>query len=241
MLSWYGACMRKALLIAILIGIVLVAGAIAILLFGDQGREELVATDQQATSTPITVATSTIFEESLDYQIDAEYPRFGIPAIDSKIQARIVAGVASLKSQASEDQPAKNDFPQYQYAANFGSVYIGDSIISVRFDTGDYTGGAHGLPYIFGMNFDRASGRELTLDDALALTGRTLTQIATEAKTKLTTQLGDDILDITGADARTENYAAFYITKKDVVFIFQPYQVAPYAAGAPEVAIPRVR
>lgn len=231
--------MRKALSIAILIGTVLVAGAIAVILLGDQGREDLVATEQKATSTPLSFATSTISEETSDYEIYAEYPRFGIPQVDARIQSRIVAAVASLKSQASEDQPAKNNFPQYQYAAHFGSVFISDTIISFRFDTGDYTGGAHGLPYIFGMNFDRESGRELTLADALALTGKTLAQVAIDAKATLTRQLGDDILDISGADADSQNYASFYITKNDVIFIFQPYQVAPYAAGAPEVAIPR--
>ena len=233
--------MTNAIVTLLILAVVFVGGAIAYLFLGDQREITAQPTTQEATSTSITVATSTISEETADYSIDAEYPRFGIPAIDAKIQAKSVAAVADLKSQASNDEPAKNDFPQDAYAAHFGSIYTSDKLISVRFYTGDYTGGAHGLPYIFGMTFDRASGDELTLDEALALTGKSLTQVATAAKAKLQTQLGDDILDIAGADPDPKNYASFYVTKSDVVFIFQPYQVAPYAAGAPEVAIPRIK
>jgi hypothetical protein len=169
------------------------------------------------------------------------YPQFGSSPIDTKIHNDILAGVDALKKQAQSDQPAAHNFPQYEYDSQFDHAYIGDDVVSVKLATEIYTGGAHGLPEYFGESFDRASGRALTLDDALALTGKTLPQVAAEAKQSLQQQLGSDILDISGADPKPENYRAFYITKTSVVFIFQPYQVAPYAAGAPQVSIARVR
>lgn len=230
--------MRKVLSVAILIGIVLSAGAIVFLLVGDRNREDLVATEQETTPVPLTVATSTISEETPDYQIDAEYPRFGIPAIDARIQSWIVSGVGELKAVALQDEPAKNDFAQYSYASTFSSVYTDDQYISAMLSTGTYTGGAHGMPVIIGINFKRWNEQELSLDDALLMTGLSLDEIATQAKAQLVKQFGEVVWQ-SGADPEPVNYDTFYLTKKHVVFVFQPYQVASYAAGAPEVAIPR--
>lgn len=233
--------MRRTISIFLVVAIIFLLAATGFFLWGNGAREEIATGPVQATTTRITVTTATISEETPDYSIDAKYPRFGIAAIDARIQAYIVEAVAALKSRAQEDEPAKNDFPQYLYSASFDSVYVGESILSARLDTGDYTGGAHGLPHIYGVNFDRATGKELTLDDALKLMGLTLAQVATRAKAQLTTEYGDDLLAIEGADPTSDNYKAFYITKDSVVFIFQPYQVTAYAAGAPEVSIARVR
>ncbi len=233
--------MRRTILILLAVAIVFLIAAIGFFIWGNGAdRTETATGTVQATSTPVTVTTATLSEETADYSIDAKYPRFGIAAVDARIQGYIIAAVAELKSRAQEDEPAKNDFPQYLYSASFDSVYIGDEILSARLDTGDYTGGAHGLPHIFGVNFDRASGKELTLADALKLTGLSLEQVAARAKTTLKAEYGDNLLSIEGADAKTDNYQAFYITKDNVVFIFQPYQVTAYAAGAPEVSIPRL-
>lgn len=198
-------------------------------------------TVQNSTSTVVSVSTSTIQTETADYTVNADYPQFGIPAVDAAIKNVIVESMDSLTTLATKDQPAKNDFPKYAFDSTFTSPYVSDDIVSVRIVTSMYTGGAHGMPSVFGMNFDRRTGRELAQDDALRMIGLSLEQIAAEAKRQLTEKYGGDIIAPEGADATPDNYQAFYITKDSVVFIFQPYQVTPYAAGAPEVSFPRTQ
>jgi hypothetical protein len=41
-----------------------------------------------------------------------------------------------------------------------------------------------------------------------------------------------------GALPKPENYARWSITKKGLLFTFDPYQVGPYAAGAQYVIVP---
>ena len=43
-----------------------------------------------------------------------------------------------------------------------------------------------------------------------------------------------------GALPKPENYQTFVVGADSVTFIFQEYQVAPYAAGPQEVSLPRV-
>ena len=53
--------------------------------------------------------------------------------------------------------------------------------------------------------------------------------------------LGEDIIAPEGADPKPENYNVFLVGKDKVTFIFNNYQVAPYAAGHQEVWFSRVK
>ncbi len=50
--------------------------------------------------------------------------------------------------------------------------------------------------------------------------------------------MSDDEWIKTGAGAKAENYASWNITKKGLMFTFDPYQVAAYAAGSFTVIVP---
>lgn len=223
--------------VAILLGVVLII-IVAIVL--SQMKGPLLT---MSGSSQITVATSTITASTTEYTVDAEYPQFGIPAIDSQIKATVESGISDLESEAQQDQPAENNYPQYNFSSIFENVYIGQDYISAELVLAYYTGGAHENPVIVGETFDRATNQPVTLDQALALTGDTLPQVAAEAKRQLAQNPDTDPTGMwaSGSDPTPDNYATFVIDQNDVIFIFQPYQVASFASGAPEVSIPRVR
>jgi len=191
----------------------------------------------------ISVATSTLMASTTNYTVEADYPQFGIPVIDSQIKQQIDNGVSDLESQAVSDQPAANGFPIYDFTSAFDSVYVGPDYISVRLILADYTGGAHELPVIIGDNFHRDTGELATLDEALSLTGMTLDQVASSSKAQLAQNPDTQPTDIwtSGSDPTPNNYSTFLINKDSVIFIFQPYQVAPFSSGAPEVTFPRTK
>lgn len=189
------------------------------------------------------VATSTITASTTNYTVEAAYPQFGIPAIDEKIKGVVENAAQSLESQATADQPAKNGYPIYDFTSSFDSAYIGPDLVSVRLALAQYTGGAHEQPVIVGATFHRDTGALVALDEALALTGMDLQQLASSSKAQLAKDPNTQPTDIwaSGSDPSPENYSTFLIDKDSVTFIFQPYQVAPFAAGAPEVTFPRVK
>jgi len=194
-------------------------------------------------SSQISVSTSTISTSTTEYTIDAEYPQFGIPAVDSQIKMWVENSMNDLITQADTDMPAENGYPMYEFTSSFSNAYIGPDYISVPLVLAQYTGGAHEMPVIIGATFDRATGQPVTLDEALALTGMSLDQVASSSKEQLaqnpdTAPTG---MWASGSDPVADNYSTFLINQTDVTFIFQPYQVAPYSSGAPEVSIPRIK
>lgn len=193
--------------------------------------------------TKVTVATSTITASTTDYTVEAAYPQFGISAIDTQIKQWVRGGISDVQTRAAQDKPAANNFPTYDFTSDFSETYIGADFISTRLLLSEYLGGAHEQPTIIGATFHRESGKAVTLDEALALTGKTLAQVAAEAKRQLGRNQYTQPTGIwaSGSDPIPDNYQTFLINKDSVIFIFQPYQVAPYSSGAPEVSISRIK
>ena len=185
----------------------------------------------------ISVATSTIQQDSSSYTIKADYPVFGLQILDDKTQAIIETGIDDLEGQAANPSPngTKNEFQ-----STFDHVYIDPDLVSVRLILSEYTGGAHNISVATALNYNRSTGGFLTLDDALSLTGDTLTQISAAAKVQLAKQYGS-VAFPEGITPTTENFATFTVDKDNVTFVLQEYQAEPYSDGMPEVVVPRTK
>ena len=188
---------------------------------------------EAATSTEVTVQEKVITESTDAYRIEAHYPQFGIPFVDEKVQAVIEKALTEFKSYPPN--PRDSSTPQNELVSSYNSVYVGADVASVALSISEYTGGAHGNTVIIGVNVDRTTGEELTLDDALALIGKTLPQVADASLVQLKTTLGEDLAFPEGANATAENYGTFLVSYDRVTFVFNNYQVAPYAAGQQQV------
>lgn len=185
----------------------------------------------------ISVSTSTIQADTATYSINANYPVFGIPALDSQIVDAVNVGVADVEGAPANPPPSAT---QNQFTSSFDSVYTDGSIASVRLILSEYTGGAHDISVAVGFNYDRTTGAMLTLDDALALTGDTLQQVSDIATSQLTKQFGS-VQSADGIAPTAQNFATFTIDKDNVTFTLQEYQAEPYSDGMPEIVIPRIK
>lgn len=185
-----------------------------------------------------TVTPAEITESTETYAIDVTYPQFGISAIDADIKAKIDAAVTEFK--AIPPNPPESATPQNEFNGTFGDVYVGPDVVSAELILSQYTGGAHPMTIISGVNYDTATGEQLLQEDAFQMIGKTLEQVSAEATAKLKVTLGDTMFE-EGASANPENFSSFLVTEDEVVFIFQPYQVASYAQGVQEVSFKRVR
>ncbi len=222
-------------LAAIIAILVLAAGGF--LLYKNSGTTiSATATTTPQQSEP-QLTTATIQESNEVYAINVKYPQFGISQIDAQIKADVDAAVKEIKDTPAipEDSAAG----QNTLDGSFESAYIGPDVISVKLILSQYTGGAHGMTIFSGVNFDRATGKRLTQADAFRMIGMNVQQVSTAASAQLKQRLGEDVFFEDGANTNTENYSSFVITKDKVTFIFQQYQVAPYAAGPQEVSFSR--
>lgn len=195
-------------------------------------------TPVMATSTPqvVRVTTAHVKEETPAYTIDAQYPKFGIPAVDSKIEKIVNDAIAGFKEWPPN--PPDMSSPQNELTVRFESPYVGADIVSVKLIISEYTGGAHANSLFSGLNFDRGSGRQLLQDDVFKMIGLNAQQISTAAAAQLKARLGD-LFFSEGANPDPENFNSFLASADKVTFIFQPYQVAPFSEGPQEISFDR--
>lgn len=185
----------------------------------------------------VQMTTAHIQEESDTYTIDVQYPQFGISSIDAQVRAAVEDVVAEFKTYPPN--PPESATPKNEFTGTFDSVYVGPDVVSVELLLSEYTGGAHPITIFSGLNFDRASGKKLTLEDALKMIGKTTAQVSAESTAKLTAALGE-VMFPEGANTNPENFSSFVISADEVTFIFQPYQVAPYSSGPQAVSFARI-
>lgn len=184
------------------------------------------------------LSTMTIKESTDSYEIDVEYPQFGIPAIDEQIRNDIDDALAEFK--AVPPNPPESATPVNGFDGSYEDVFIGPDIVGAKLVLSQYTGGAHPMTIFSGVNFDRATGKRLGLDDALALIGKSVQEVSEQSTKELKEKLGSDIF-AEGADTNPENYSSFLVSADKVTFIFQAYQVAAYAAGPQQVSFARIK
>ena len=115
------------------------------------------------------------------------------------------------------------------------------SVAGIKFTVYEYTGGAHGMTTFQTLTFDLDAGRLLTLNDLFAPGTDPLVTIAPLVQVSLAASLGDmsDADWIAqGAGPDPTNYQDWVLTPDALTFLFEPYQVAAYAAGPQTVSIP---
>jgi hypothetical protein len=115
----------------------------------------------------------------------------------------------------------------------------GHDILSVAFFVSQYLGGAHPGDHHDVINYDLTQAKVLGLEDLFKPGSDYLGVIAGYSIQEL--KKNQEILFSNfeaGASPEPENYAAWSITPKGLLVIFEEYQVAPYAAGPQYVLVP---
>lgn len=194
----------------------------------------------QATWPSVEVEQKMITESNQYYNIEATYP------VTKDI------GINDMFKMFAEDQIAqfKNDTswvmdPSIQSASE-GSLSLDISYREEKSTIADnyiftittYTGGAHGLQVTRTFAFDEY-GAPIAVSDLFSNADAGLKSVATFVQSELTKKKISDadwIKD--GAAANQDYYRNFIIGDTGVTFIFDPYQVASYAAGTQNILVP---
>jgi hypothetical protein len=195
------------------------------------------------------------------YAIDAEYPQIeGDPRFDKfnrEARSLIMKDVAAFKAgQTSEESETDNSNSNGNVLADearTSTLDVGyevrcatDDLISLEFSEGSYeAGAAHPNSTTTVLNYDVKNGKKITLADLFNPNSKYLSVISVycikdlrdQSKKNKDVMLDEEMMK-SGASPRADNYRACAITKKGLWVTFDPYQVAPYAAGPQHVLVP---
>lgn len=186
------------------------------------------------------------------YEVEAKYPEItgaanpGVAKFNSLAKQTVAKSVADFKKNMLEFTAEDLKFARDRGTSNYIEIsynveYADNDLISLRFGEGTYTGGAHPNYYSYTVNYDLKNGREISLADLFKPDSNYLKVISGYSIAKLKSELkemSDDEWIKTGAGAKAENFKSWNLSEKGLVINFDPYQVAPYAAGAQTVFIP---
>ena len=186
-----------------------------------------------------------VHQEHLDettgpYAITAAYPVTG----DERITLDLKAFVQGQIDQFKEDTAWANDpsiAPAESNALSLDITYTESANTTADnyvFNIASYTGGAHGLEATTTFSYDKY-GKKLAIGDLFTNGEDGLETIATYVMKVISSRkVSDQGWIAEGAAPTVENYRAFTIDSAGITFIFDPYQVAPYAAGKQTVTVP---
>lgn len=240
--------MRKHKGIWVVVGL-LVFVFIAINIFSFFSKKEIPTTeDTTATTTPnvlveVTFASSTKTVQTKDYGIQFNFPVTNVDAINQEINLFVDTTISAFEEEVKGFGPLPVIDRQYTMYAWFQS-YIEEHYTTFVFLVSVDTGGAHPNQFFYTKTFT-PSGELVSVQSVVqALYGDTITleQIAQVARDTLTAQLGERAafgwID-DGLKPSPENFSDFYVEQNELVFLFEPYAIGPYAWGSLMVRIPR--
>lgn len=127
---------------------------------------------------------------------------------------------------------------RYDFSIGYSVLFQENYFVSILFNTYAYTGGAHGIPYVFNINYDLNTDEDVSLLDVFK--GNFLDIFSNYSRSYLIEQgLEDDewLREGTSSD-KLENFSAWGLNGKEIIVTFQAYQVGPYVIGMPQVLIP---
>lgn len=190
-------------------------------------------------------------EEQPNYTIFLEYPQLtdsDKSANFNEIINKLVAEQkASLKEDSQATEPEATPDPtaeQYRTEASFTYQIIqaNSKVISLLFEEYQYqTGAAHGMNSYATINYLVEEQRVVKLAELFQPDANYLQKISDYCALKLAKKLGPEV-DSEQLNAGLEpidgNFDAWCLTSKGLLIQFDPYQVASYAVGAPQVFIP---
>lgn len=174
-----------------------------------------------------------IHDERTD--IDVCYPTFDNAAVTADIRQWAHHLVDAFRAGIEEEQPLPfKSTLKVSYTVSRPS----DAALSITFEVYTYTGGAHGNLDLITLSYDLRDARRLSLENLFADSETALTRMSGYAYARLSASLGDmyveDMLR-SGTTPDVDNYSSIALIPGGIRIHFQPYQVAPWAAGPQHV------
>ena len=172
--------------------------------------------------------------------VDVHYPVFNKILIDQDI-ALWAHRVVDTFTKGLGDDHANQRQARNELRANYTVSYASPRSLTVAYEIWTYTGGVHGNNDIITLSYDVESGQRLLFEDLIVATDTALERLSAYCSNSLRNTLGDDLDEAmlkNGTAPELDNYSSFSLFPAGLRVHFQPYQVAPFVAGAQRVDVP---
>ncbi|RRD69801.1 MULTISPECIES: DUF3298 and DUF4163 domain-containing protein [unclassified Desulfovibrio] len=177
-------------------------------------------------------------------EIHISYPSVGHTRIDADIRQWATSIADTFESAASFSHFLPEESPHHEIWSSYSVTEPSAEVLSITFEVWTYTGGAHGNLDIITLNYSLLTGRRLELVDIFEYPDTALELMSAWAYEELSRRLGglrQERMLRDGLVPTPENFASLSLTPQGIRMRFQPYQVAPWAAGAQKVDMPLER
>jgi len=203
---------------------------------------KVISKNKVANANDVTKATITypVFEtEKLNEFVKRQVFDF----IGKDEQATSYTDIANSFINGYDDFYKQNkDSEQYWFLLiKINVVYQTNNYLALKYINADYSGGAHPNTVITYINYNPKTNQTITLDSLIAKEQQPkLLAIAEgifrkDEKLSATAPLTDGYFFEDGKFALAQN---FYVNKNGLVFVYNPYEIKPYAAGITTLTIP---
>ena len=198
----------------------------------------LLALAVPAHAAALTERDALISRQNDKIQIRVHYPETGNAKVDADVAEWARQLVDTFQTTYGEEPDLG---VPYELESTFSTTHASPSVLSIIWKTASYTGGAHGNLEISTTTYDMKTGSLIDLYDVFGNLDIALDQMGRYSAKVLARSLGDmyneDMLR-SGTAPEAENFSAFALIPAGIRIFFQPYQVAPWAAGPQTVDIP---
>ncbi len=219
--------------------------------------DETVATNVVAPAISIASDTREWFMEGTDVRLlEVDYSIVtvesqGFDALKAALEERF-GGVdeqtyEGMLEEAKEDyefrEEADREYFYGYYSSETAELMRSDSaVLSLRVVCSDYFGGAHGMYAVYGETFDVESGKILEFADILKDAEGFYPKATAYISANLYEEYGENLVTnyeeyVAGTFEEGRNIC-WYLNAAGIVVAYTPYEIGPYAMGAPEILLP---
>ena len=150
-------------------------------------------------------------------------------------------GLRSLYSTFEEvavmEAEGNEAFDGYSLYHTLSASRADEKVLSLRDDTYQYIGGAHGSFYRYGVVFDSENGKKLSLRDIISDWENFSQDAISYMSYQLNENYGEDLFDdyVTTVEGLWVEDAEpdWYLDATSIVIVLQEYMVGPYVMGTP--------
>ncbi len=144
---------------------------------------------------------------------------------------------ATAKEYASDEY-----FYAYSFDMDFTVTYNQNGILCILLQGYEYTGGAHGYPIRHVLTFDLTTGWQLELSNLMATDDSTFGSYVITEFERMYNQgdvmYWDDALQTVEYNAMSFYTLNYYLAEDEIRIFYYPYDLASYADGFIEIAVP---
>ncbi len=258
--NWYYEVMNyRVQLFLGFLAVVSLASGVFWLLNREERKAEPISPIQESTleneliEVPVLTNTEkSLSDQELKFTIDVHYPT--VLLLQNPLYAKetndVILGFVDtvinefISSVGEATEIRESEEYTSDLTMRFTPLLLSPTIISIRFDVSEYhAGAAHPNNYARVLNYHFKKHQVLSTAQLFASSTQAFPFLSAYTRSALQNTFSDMseeefVLQVfPGTDLKPENWEAVGITKNGLTVIFNPYQVAPYARGIPQIKI----